>query len=362
MNIFGAAASSTLTILNANAINFLGGAAGVQVGNVVTVVDPTGQSVNGAVLSSLTSGLHGVINQRMAHNKELKPVQLATTRLAPGMLFQERAPQVWGEVFAAHRSRDAEGQVLEYDHDYYGFIGGYERDYNKARIGFLAGFAQSEVETDITSIETDTDSFFAGGYGHFNLGSVNLTTTLIGGYEDHDNDRLVVDNLAGFEVAKADYDSFFLSPSLTLSAAYDLGNNIELRPSASIIYSVAWFDSYTETGTTSSNLSVDSRTVQAITGRLQLAAAQTFGEHAEFEARAGATTRHTDDDDIDASLAGTSFRYAAASDDSVYGGYVGANLRVAVQDRMNLLVDFEYGRASGDETQVSVLLGLEITF
>ena len=100
----------------------------------------------------------------------------------------------------------------------------------------------------------------------------------------------------------------------------------------------------------------------AITRRLQLAAAQTFGENAEFEARAGATTRHTDDDDIDASLAGTSFRYAAASDDSVYGGYVGANLRVAVQDRMNLLVDFEYGRASGDETQVSGLLGLEITF
>ena len=164
------------------------------------------------------------------------------------------------------------------------------------------------------------------------------------------------------KVASADFDSFFLSPALTLSASYDVGNNIELRPSASMIYSVAWFDDYRESGTTQSNLSIDDRSVQVLSGRLQLAAAQSFGEDVEFEVRVGGTSRHTDEDDIDANLAGTNFRYAAASDDSVYGAYVGANLRVAIQERLNVVADVEYGRASGDEDQIGAHLGLEYRF
>ena len=50
------------------------------------------------------------------------------------------------------------------------------------------------------------------------------------------------------------------------------------------------------------------------------------------------------------------------SDDSVYGGYMGAYLCIAVQDRMNLLVDMEYGKASGDETHAFGLLGLDVIF
>jgi len=362
VNISGASTSSTLSILNAEVINFQNGVAGLQVGNVVAVVDPTGQSINSAVLSSLTTGIHGVINQRMAHTKPLKPVQLASLELTPGMLFQERAPQVWGKLFGAHHSRDAEGQVLAYDHNYYGFTGGYERDYNKFRVGIMGGIALARIETDITSIDTDTDSFFAGGYGHFNFGSVNLTTTLIGGYEDHDNDRLVLDNITGFETAKADFDSFFLSPSVTLSAAYDMGNQFEIRPSAMVAYTVAWYDDYSETGTTRSNLSIDDRTVQAFTGRMQLAAAYSLDESREFELRAGLTSRHTNDDNVDANLAGTNFTYAATSDDNVLGAYVGANLRIAVQDRANLLFDIEYGQASGGETTGSGQLGFEFFF
>ena len=227
----------------------------------------------------------------------------------------------------------------------------------------MAGYAHSDVETDITSIDTDTDSFFAGAYGQYYFGSVNLAVALMGGYEDHDSDRLVVDNLNGIETANSDFDSYFLSPSATLSAAYDLGNRVEFRPSATFVYSVAWFDDYNESGTTLSNLSIDDRTVQAIVGRLQLAiAATTSDENSEVELRGGFKARYTDDDDIDANLAGTTFRYASASDDSVYGGYLGFNGRVAVQDRLDLMTDIEYGWANGDETHYNLILGLEFTF
>ena len=346
-------------ILNIETISLQENISGVTVSNTV---DPTGQSVNGAALGTMTASLHRIISQRLAHKKRVKPVQLPTTTLEPGMLLQARAPQAWSEVFGVHRSRGAEGQMLAHEHDYYGFTGGYETDHDKALIGIIGGFAQSNIETGSISIESDTDSFFAGGYGHFYLGSVNLTTTLIGGYEEHDDDRLVFDNTSGFETVSSKLDSFFLSPSLTLSAAHDLGGNIELRPSASIIYGIAWFDGYRETGTTATNLVVDSRAVQAITTRLQLAAAQSFGEDIEFEVLVGSTSRYTDEDDIRANLSGTDFSYTPSSDDSVYGVYAGANLRVAIQDHLSVVADMEYGRASGNEYQIDVNLGLEYNF
>ena len=153
-----------------------------------------------------------------------------------------------------------------------------------------------------------------------------------------------------------------MSPSLTLSAEYALADRLVFRPSATLVYSVAWYDDYNESGTTSSNLSIDDRTVQALNGRLQLAAAYELDEGSELELRVGGMSRHTDDDDIDANLAGTDFRFASTSDDSVYGGYLGANLRVAVHDRMNLTADMEFGTASGDETHVHGMLGFEVSF
>ena len=41
---------------------------------------------------------------------------------------------------------------------------------------------------------------------------------------------------------------------------------------------------------------------------------------------------------------------------------MGANLRVAVRDRMSLVVNMEYGKADGGETQAAAMLELELTF
>ncbi len=352
--------SSNLSFPNAEVINIEDSFSGLAVGNMVSTIDPTGQSVNSAVLGSVTSGLHDVINQHMTHHQSSKPIQLASIETTPGMLSQERSPKGWVEVFGSERSRGAEEMVLGYDHHYYGLSGGYESNYGKYRLGLMGGFAKSTVKTEILSIETESESYFIGAYGHLQLEQVNLTAALISGYEDHDNKRFVLDNI--IEVAESDYGSIFLSPSITLSTSYAIGSNLELRPLASFIYSVAWYDDYSESGTTQSNLSIGDRTVQAFTGRLQLALARSFGTNAELEIRAGAITRHTDDDDISANLSGTNFTYAAVSDDSVYGGFVGGSLHVSVRDHLDLITDIEYGRASGDEDQISGYLSLEYSF
>ncbi len=367
VNISGANNSSTLTLTDVETINLLNGN-GLLVGDVVTMVDPTGQSVSSAGLSSTTFAVHNVVNQRLAHHQLLKPIQVATSELTSGMVFQERAPQLWGSALGEMRERDLEGIALGYDHNYVGFTGGYEVSFYKARIGLLGGFVRSTVKTTgdkfgrSRSVDTDTDSFFVGAYSQYFLGGINLTTTLMAGYEDHENDRAVVDNLNGFETAQADFSSFFISPSLTLSSAYKVGTQVELRPSMTFAYSAGWYEDYAESGTTRSDLVIDDRNVHALTSQLQLAAAYSLAEESELEFRVGAKARYTDNDDIDVNLAGTDFRIPNASDDSVYGGYVGMNLRVAIVDRINLVADVEHGRAGGGEEHIAAMLKLEAVF
>ena len=367
VNISGANNSSTLTFTNTEVIRLLNGN-GLIVGTVATVVDPTGQSISSAVLSNTTLAIHNNVNQRLAHHKPLKPIQVATSELTSGMVFQERGPQIWGSALGAKHSRGLEGIALGYDHDYVGFTGGYEVSFYKARIGLLGGFVKTNIKTTgdafgrLRSIETNTDSFFAGAYSQYFLGNINLTTTLMAGYEDHDNDREVVDNLNGFETAQADFSSFFISPSLTLSSAYVLDEYFELRPSTTLAYSGGWYEDYAESGTTRSDLVIDDRDAHALTGQLQLAAAYSPYEDNELELRAGAKARYTDNDNIDVSLAGTNFQIPNASDNDVYGGYIGMNLRIAIKEKINLIADVEQGFASGNENHAAVMVRLEGEF
>ena len=189
-----------------------------------------------------------------------------------------------------------------------------------------------------------------------------IDVSLIGGYEQNDNNRTVVDNMTGFELAQAEFDSYFLSPSITLSHEHIFFENIAFRPSATASYSVAWYNSYTEHGTTLSNLSIDDRTAEAFIAKLQLAGAYVFSKGNEFELRGGGRYRYTTSDDIDASLAGTSFRYAAVGDEDHYEGFVGGNLRLAVKDWVSLTADYEYAFNDGMETSHSGFAGLEFTF
>ena len=367
VNISGANNSSTLTLTDTEVIRLVNDN-GLIVGTVATVVDPTGQSISSAVLSNTTLAIHNNVNQRLAHHKPLKPVQITTLELSSGMVFQERAPQIWGSAIGVRRTRGREGIALGYDHNYVGFTGGYELSFRKARMGLLGGFVKSRVKTKgdafgrLRSIDTDSDGFFAGAYSQYFLGKINLTTTLMAGYEDHNNDRAVVDNLNGFETAQADFGSFFVSPSFTLSSAYILNKNFELRPAATLAYSGGWYEDYAESGTTRSDLVVDDRDTHSLTGQLQLATAYTPYENSELELRMGAKVRYTDDSDISLSLAGTDFRVPNASDNSVYGCYIGMNLRIAFIDKINLIANLEQGIANGNESQTTAMLKIEGMF
>jgi hypothetical protein len=356
---YGAGSSSTLMFAGTPTVNLMGNNM-VCGGGVCTVIDPTGPSVNGAALGMMMSGVHNVL---VGRGGPPNPPQVASTQIQPGMMPSADDSQIWFSGFGSHRERDTDGSVLAYDHDYYGGVGGYEMELGRSsRIGFLAGYAFTDLATDFQSLYTNTHSGFIGTYGQVRFGSFNLDGSLIGGYEQNDNNRIVVDNINGFELAEADYDSFFISPSITLSSQYKVHQNIVLRPSATATYSIAWYDDYTETGTTQSNLTIDDRTAQAVVTKLQMVAAYVFGNGSEVGLLAGGRFRYTINDDVNATLAGTSFRYASSGDDTHFEALVGAHARVSVTNNLNLTINGQYALSDGIETTIYGQAGVEFIF
>ncbi|MCX4190825.1 autotransporter outer membrane beta-barrel domain-containing protein [Methylophaga sp. OBS3] len=358
-NVYADGISSQLTFENTENINLFG--TGVVSGNTVISVDPTGESTRGVALAGMTSSIHNVIGQRMSQTAPLKPVQLAALELSPGMYFEEHKPVAWAQVFGGRFDRDAEGSALGYDHNHVGMNFGYEWDISGHRAGLMGGIVRSKTDTQTASFETEADNYYIGAYANRKTHGLNITGSLIAGYGDHENDRLVVDNLNGFETAKSDFNSWFISPGVTLGSAFTVNERIELRPSVSVNYSIAWLDGYRESGTTSSNLSIDDRKAKALTARAQLAAAYQFDEASEFEFRVGMNSRHTNDDDSKVSIAGSQFKFATAGDESVTGGFAGASLRVATENNLSLIADMEFG-GNSDENYAAGSISLEYVF
>ncbi|WP_297807380.1 autotransporter outer membrane beta-barrel domain-containing protein [uncultured Methylophaga sp.] len=338
--------SANLTFENVENINLLG--TGVVDGNSVISIDPTVESTRGVALASMTSAIHNVIGQRMAQSKSLKPIQLTSLELSPGMYARKTEPVTWAQVFGGRFSRDAEGRALGYDHNHVGMNFGYEWNRNGYRAGVTGGIVSTSTNTQTTSFETDADNYYVGAYANRKMHSVNITGSLIAGYGDHNNDRSVVDNLNGYETAQSGFNSWFISPGLSIGSAFSVDDRLELRPSVSVNYSVAWLDDYRETGTTNSNLTVDSRQARAFTVKAQLATAYQFDEASELEIRVGIHSRHTDDDDTAVSVAGNQFKFATVGDENVTDGFAGASLRVANENNLSLIADIEFGGDSNE--------------
>lgn len=361
VNILSANAySATLTFANTEQFN-LRGAPGLVVGSTVMLVDPTAPGIQGTLISSIAVTIHDALRQRSSRPTP-PPVQVAARQLTPGLYPAQQSAEAWAEVFGADQHRGEDGMLSSFDHDYYGFMGGLEKDFGQHHLGFFGGAARSDAHSSGHSFSGESDVVFAGGYGHWQLAGMDLTASVIAGASDHDSERRVYDNLNGLERAHADFDAYFLSPSLTLACSHELSKHVTLRPSASLTYSLAWQESYRESGTTQSNLHVEDRTLRVLDARAQLAALYQLSQQGELEVRAALTSRHGNDDHVHASLAGTDFRFSAAADDHVLGGLLGASLRLPIGDRLSLVADAEYARAESDERTWQVAAMLRYAF
>jgi len=358
VNIYGSA-STNLTILNTENINLFTN--GVISGNTVSIIDTTAESNKGFELVGMTNSIHSTVSQRMTSSAPLKPVQVASLELSPGMYFTERKPIAWAQVFGQSAERDAKGGAMGFDTNHIGTNIGYEWDVDTTRFGLMGGFAHADTDTQVSSFTSESDSVYLGAYANTKARGLSITGSLITGHTSYDNERIVIDAINGQEIAKSDFDSFFISPSLTIGTAYTYDEFIEIRPQATLNYSIAWLDDYQESGTTASNLLVDERTAKALSARAQIAAAYAFANNSELELRVGVDSRHSDDDEMEVSFSGSKFKFDSVIDDAITTRFFGARLRVADSEKLRMIADIEIG-GNADEDYKMGNITLEFIF
>ena len=354
VNIYagGKSLPASITIKNAEAINLY--TSGVIIGDTVTTVDATFEKSASVGLASLSNSIHNTIYQRS--NANLRP------KVASNTLYQAHKPQAWISTFGEIRNFGETDENTAYEYKFYGVNSGYEWDYNDSTVGVVAGVASSKSASDLASFEYNSSHAFIGGYGIFNLGKLKLSSNLIAGYSDSDNERYILDNINGLETAFSTTNSLFISPSINLMTSYEMGNGYELRPSANLTYHIAYIDDYKESGSSASKLDIDSRYLQGLTSKVQLAVTNKFNSKGKAEIRLGFNSRHIDDDNVNATLNGSKFEYKTQGEDSKYGVYAGANLQIVERKNMALITDIEIGASKDDEKYINASMKFNYYF
>ncbi len=320
-------------------------------GDSVAVIDPTGSSATRIALGAMTGQIQRQVFQRL------------DARHPASM----EGSGSWGTLFGIRSERNEDDLALAWSHRLYGATGGFDTTLDgDRRVGIVAGIGQDQIKTtEVTSIKDSATYAFAGAYGQQSMGRLNLDGSVVLGYARHDSARTVLDNLVGYEIADGEYNSAYISPSLALEWSEELGDwGTELRPSAQISYTYGYYGAYTETGTTNSNINFDSRSVNIVDGRLQLAVAQSFLDaQGEIELRGGATFTYYGEDSVGAHLGtGAPISYRIPGDETIPGGYAGVNMRYKIADAVTMGGDIEYAKTSGGEGAISGQLGLALQF
>ena len=358
--------SATMSITNPGDITQSGKGLSFVNGHTVSIVDTTHLTATQAALGAASSTQFQAVNQQLNRGASApKAVKVASNQLTAGMLHQAQGPTAWGHAFGGNAKRDESGAALGYKDTGYGLIGGHEQTLSEHRVGFFGGASRSDLKTTTASTATNSDSLFLGVYGQYKSGNWLLNGSLAGGYVSYDSTRSVVDNLSGYESAKSNYHSMYLSPSVALIRLFDMGAGLSLRPSAQLNYTHGWVSGYDETGTTRSNLSVNSYKASVLNSRVQMAVRQDLADHqGEFEVRLGASQSNYGDDKVKISLqGGAATDYGMTGTSSISGGYVGVGGRIALKNQFSLVGDVEYTRGSGNNNRAVVgYLGIGYRF
>lgn len=335
----GAGLSAVITLERVETVNIIGDDRPLfftdDWSDVITVVDTTGFSVLNDATGLLADTAQRTVGQ------------------------QAGGDGAWASLVGASRGRDDDGTTLAYRSGFAGVMAGYETGLGGSRLGFVGGVSTGETATDIASVEITSQSVFGGAYLGTSLGSIDLTSSLLAGIESHDSDRLVADNVAGFETATATIDSSFVSAGLQAKGGgFSLGGT-QFVPSASANYTFASYEGYSETGTTNANLDVGSRTAQSLNGRVQLETLSTMGA-LETAFRFGIDGRVTDAEDVTITLGDDTQSFAETDSDTTFGGFLGARAVFAQTDAMQVSGDVEFG--FGQEGENAVTGGLNVSF
>lgn len=312
-----------------------GGRPFVIKGDTVAVADITGFASAGAVVEDLTGSVADAVGQRLS---DLRGSGTYSTSAA--------GSHAWLSTFGTGRSQRAAGAASGFSDSLGGVIVGFETNATEDIVaGAFVGAAGGKTEIDHDAQDITHRSVFGGGYLGYDSGARFADFSLTLGTLDESSRRRVANNLVlgGIEMARADFDGTFVSPSLTLGTRMPYGTSM-LEPSVRLRYAGLFLGDYAETGS-AGGLAVAGRDVHVFEARGQLALAlapiTTSAGIWQTTWRAGVDGFAQSAGDISATLLGQDIAFDAGARKTALRGFVGTDLSLSAKNGMTFGADVE---------------------
>jgi uncharacterized protein with beta-barrel porin domain len=193
----------------------------------------------------------------------------------------EQKGKWWAKGFGSQGEQGNVANMNGYDTEAYGLMLAYDKPLNnQTRVGFGGGYANSTIDGNNSSGNTDIDSYQITGYLHHAPGPWFVQAAVTAGVNDYESTRHIV--FPGVNrTATSDYSGQQYSGIVTVGKHYQV-NETTITPLASLQATHLRVGSYTESGAGDANLRVESQDYNFVQS--------TLGVKAERVIRAGKST------------------------------------------------------------------------
>jgi len=249
----------------------------------------------------------------------------------------------WITGFGGEMTHDGDSITLEHDITQMGVAAGYTWQQSSGlTLGVMAGYLQSDMDANsrfAPSHDIESQGWFAGLYGEQAMETFTIDFGVNGGMLSHDSSRFVNDNLAplGVAHAKADYDSWFISPEIGIRTDIDTGNGLIVTPSARVRYAHQSIDGFSESGS-NANAKIAGRDIGMIEASAEIAVSKqlSFGT---LTGRVGYVSRNsTGDEAVSITMIGINNKVGFGDTDSE-AAYVGLSTDIDLSASSKLVLD-----------------------
>lgn len=235
------------------------------------------------------------------------------------------------------------------------------------RFGIFGGMVVSAIETSVANgNRLNSNSYFGGGYSRFDADAFYANFGLTAGVVANSSTRTVANNLVlgGLETARADYNTYFVTPEVTIGTEVMSTEDYALEPSLRLRYGLLHSSGYQETGSVG-HLTLRDHTTHILDARLQMAMPITsFGPEALFELRTGVDGRFiVGANNLNGSLLGQQLvGFNPGGAQMSVGGFVGADFSYAFSDVASVFAAAEVGLSSETSFNGNIEIGFKGRF
>ena len=173
----------------------------------------------------------------------------------------------WIQGFGGIAMADGDSNAAGYDAGFGGFAVGADGQFSEdVTVGVFGSYTHSYVEGEgAGQSEVSSNTYLIGAYGGFATQNFYLDAFAAYAYADNESSRIV--NVGGLDrTYVGDYGSSQVTLAATAGTPFEVGHSVFITPNAGLTWNHYDAEDYTETGTGALTASVDSETVNQLTG------------------------------------------------------------------------------------------------